>query len=174
MGTYYIKPNGISQKDLVNFLKDLETAFGGTNVNEYITIPTTVDVTGYYDLNSTISAGISASSGFSALISTQVLGGNMGAWVPYYTISLAGSSGGSGGSSIALSAAATYADSCSLSYVTSASTSLVTRYGTADSVVLSSATALVSATSSTVSLNYSLGNSISKSYVASHVSSSAH
>lgn len=43
MGTYYIKPTGMSQKDLVNLLKDLETAFGGTNSTDSITIQTTFD-----------------------------------------------------------------------------------------------------------------------------------
>jgi hypothetical protein len=37
---YYINPNGISQKDLVGIIKDLETILGGTNVTGSVTFDT--------------------------------------------------------------------------------------------------------------------------------------
>lgn len=72
MGTYYIKPDGLSQKDLVAYLKDIETAFGGTNVDEYITTTTTVDVTKWYDTNVAVSAAVSAGSTLTQAISARV------------------------------------------------------------------------------------------------------
>lgn len=41
MSTYYITPTGLNQRDLVNFLKDVETAMGGTNTSGSITTTTT-------------------------------------------------------------------------------------------------------------------------------------
>ena len=41
MSTYYITPTGLSQGDLVNFLKDVETAMGGTNSAGSISSTTT-------------------------------------------------------------------------------------------------------------------------------------
>jgi hypothetical protein len=75
MGTYYIKPTGMEQKDLVALLKDIETAFGGTNSGGSITIQTAVDLTASYDMNSTVSANMSSGLTFASAISARVASG---------------------------------------------------------------------------------------------------
>lgn len=94
MSTFYIKPTGMSQADLVNCLKDIETALGGTNSTPSITITTTpvrsyalsaatsaaafttskVDTMGSV-FTSVVTAGGRLTSGVSAAVSAGYTGG---------------------------------------------------------------------------------------------------
>ena len=137
MGTYYITPTGLSQKDLVAFLKDLETAFGGTNTTGYITTTTTADVTKWYDANVAVSTAVADGSAFASAISAQVSAGVVEVLIPSRVMSYnnsgmasTGASGGasagaSSGSSAAASAASS-AGSLALSQGTSGGVSAVT------------------------------------------------
>lgn len=156
MGTYYIKPTGLEQKDLVALLKDIETAFGGTNSGGSITIQTAVDATKWYDTNVTVSQAVSAGSAFLSSISTQVAGGVKEVYIPSVTISLANSLGASSGASTWDSAALSNADSLVDSYV-------------ALSLPSSAASVGVSSASSAGSLAFSQGRSGGVSALTSHV-----
>jgi hypothetical protein len=156
MGTYYIKPTGMEQKELVNLLKDIETAFGGTNSGGSITIQTTVDATKWYDTNVTVSGAVSAGSAFLSSISTQVAAGVKEVYIPSVTISLANSLGASSGASTWDSAALSNADSLVDSYV-------------ALSLPSSAASVGVSAASSAGSLAFSQGRSGGVSALTSHI-----
>lgn len=89
MSTYYITPTGLSQGDLVNFLKDVETAMGGTNTAGSISTTTTplasqalsrvtsVVLTPSVAINSVMSAGSIMASGISVAVASGATGGFM-------------------------------------------------------------------------------------------------
>ena len=172
MGTYYIKPNGLNQGDLVNILKDLETAFGGTNVVETITIPTTVDATKWYDTNATVSAAISAGSTFTSAMSTQVLAGTVEIQIPSlvmsYALSAIDSEGGAAGASTGESAGTYYGGSAGASAAASDATSAATSH-IARSLPASAVTSHIAQSIPASAVTSYIAQSIPASVVTSHL-----
>ena len=174
MGTYYITPTGLSQKDLVAFLKDLETAFGGTNTTNYITTTTTADVTKSYDMNVAVSQAISAGSTFASAISAQLSAGVKEVQIPSlimsYNDSIITSEGGSAGASTGSSAGASAGEAVASSAASLAAASAVTSH-VARSLPASAVTSYValSVPSSAGSLALSQGTSGGVSAVTSVV-----
>lgn len=165
MGTYYIKPTGMEQKELVNLLKDIETAFGGTNSGGSITIQTTVDATKWYDTNVTVSGAVSAGSAFLSSISTQVAAGVKEVYIPSVTISLANSLGASSGAS-------TW-DSAALSNGVSALTSHIVTPGASAASVISAGGVLNSGISALVAGGMTGGFASFLSHLSSKLASAA-